>query len=1016
MIRRFLALAATALSLGALPVQAAPLSVQTSFRIGTAGVLCTAQVRPIDPATHGTFDRAYAIVCRDAATSVGRLYALRAGGSDAMAGIVRARSDYRCDPATPTPIEGLTGVVAAECRSPAKVAYKSYSLTSGGVLYVAEGLAGYDSALRLALRTIVADRPVPGTVEVATTAAGDPAAFARVQAGSLDADAALTEAYQRNNSGSFAEAAQFFAALSARSDAGDTRSAEFLANQALQESNLGNFPSAATLFNRAAAATSRTDPIATRLLRNYRAMDAINRGRADTALAELAKPVAPIAGANDTSLSEGRISPALADQINRENTALNRMGIADTRLRASERAAILDAQALQIKGIALRLVGRYGEARTTLEAATRGFAGVRGGRIASAAFMASETFAELALIAEAQKDYGAAERDFGQAVAVLAENYPRSAALLIARARLAAYLQRRGDTARAMALYAEVVSESAQVPGAAVAMRNLLEPYFALLAPAVGKDPKAAEAMFAVSQVMLRPGLAQTQAVLARALSAGDDDAARLFRESLNLSREVARAEADVATQAAANPPADSPAALQLAAARTRLEGLASQQTTLQSKLADYPRYRVLVPQTLTVAELQKTLRAGEAYYQLRIVGADAYAMLITPDRVSAQKVAATTRELDDMVAKLRDSIVKVENGRTATYPFDVALSHRLYAVLFGGFGEPLAGVTHLIYEPDGPLLQLPASLLVMDQASVDTYSARAAKVDGDPFDFTGIRWLGRDRDVTTSVSPRSFADVRAVPPSKAKRAYLGLGHNAPPGISATLLSVPKAPIGGRDCSWPMSAWLNPIAATELTLASNILGQQQSEVVTGAAFSDSAIKAMPDLRDFRVIHFATHGLVTAPHPDCPAEPALLTSFGGGDSDGLLTFREIYDLDLDADVVVLSACDTAGMATIEATREAGVTTGGNFALDGLVRAFVGAGARTVIASHWPVPDDYDATKRLILGLFQADPGTPMAAALRTAEAKLMDDPNTSHPYYWSAFAIVGDGEHPMLPKK
>ncbi|MEL6237977.1 MAG: CHAT domain-containing protein, partial [Pseudomonadota bacterium] len=99
--------------------------------------------------------------------------------------------------------------------------------------------------------------------------------------------------------------------------------------------------------------------------------------------------------------------------------------------------------------------------------------------------------------------------------------------------------------------------------------------------------------------------------------------------------------------------------------------------------------------------------------------------------------------------------------------------------------------------------------------------------------------------------------------------------------------------------------------------------------------------------------------------------------------------------------------TAGEATVGATREAGVTSGGDFALDGLVRAFVGAGGRTVLASHWPVPDEFDATKRLISGLFvEGSPET--AEALRRSQVGLMDDPSTSHPFYWSAFAVIGDG--------
>ena len=68
---------------------------------------------------------------------------------------------------------------------------------------------------------------------------------------------------------------------------------------------------------------------------------------------------------------------------------------------------------------------------------------------------------------------------------------------------------------------------------------------------------------------------------------------------------------------------------------------------------------------------------------------------------------------------------------------------------------------------------------------------------------------------------------------------------------------------------------------------------------------------------------------------------------------------------------------------------------------------------MIASHWPVPDDYNATERLISGLFAAPPGTPTATALRNAEAALMADPKTSHPYYWAGFAIIGDGAAPVL---
>src|SRR6185436_8105583 len=87
----------------------------------------------------------------------------------------------------------------------------------------------------------------------------------------------------------------------------------------------------------------------------------------------------------------------------------------------------------------------------------------------------------------------------------------------------------------------------------------------------------------------------------------------------------------------------------------------------------------------------------------------------------------------------------------------------------------------------------------------------------------------------------------------------------------------------------------------------------QAEIVTGAAFTDTAITGRADLDNYRILHFATHGLVTPPRPECPARPALLTSFGGEGSDGLLSFAEIFDLRIDADLIILSACDTAGRA-------------------------------------------------------------------------------------------------------
>jgi CHAT domain-containing protein len=548
------------------------------------------------------------------------------------------------------------------------------------------------------------------------------------------------------------------------------------------------------------------------------------------------------------------------------------------------------------------------------------------------------------------------------------------------------------------------VDKSTGIADSGTALRELLAPYFALLARDGSAD--AAALMFRASQALQRPGVAQTQAVLARQLSEGDGDASSMFRLAVSRTREIVRTEAEIA-RLSTKPNATARDLQNLATARSSLEAMRAEQTQLQAKLADYPRYKVLAPQQTELETVRAALRPGEGYYKMMVIGDRLYAIYATHDAASAFRLEPTRRQMAKDVALLRDSIVRIENDKAITDPFDAVRARKLYLQLFGAIDGPVQGLKHLVFEPDGPMLQLPPYLLISRQQGLDAYLARQAKADADPFDMRGIDWLGRGREVSISVSPRSFLDLRAIAPSRARRAYLGLGTNT------SVVSRPVAAVAD-ECDWPLTTWQAPISPAELAIGQAAFGAANSQIITGAAFTDTALLSDPDIDNYRILHFATHGLVTAPRPDCPPRPALVTSFGGAGSDGLLSFREIFDLQLDADVVILSACDTAGAATSAASREAGIATGGNYALDGLVRAFVGAGARSVVASHWPVPDDYDATKRLISGMIEAKPGQPLADALGKAQQGLMDDADTSHPFYWAAFIILGDGAKPLVP--
>lgn len=989
------------------PVAAQDVSLANAFRIGSGGVSCNAQSRNRDPLLKSMFDRGYAIVCRDAAAAVGKLYAIR--GKNVAVPTEALVPGASCGAAQSVTLEGLQGTMRSDCSGGGDgIAYAVYSVTARGKTFVASGLAGYDSALRLGLRSLVLDKRVPGDVEVAVTETGDAAAFARVQAGNLDPGEALAEGYSRNNEGSFAESAEFFETLVTRSlegQSGFDRAAEYFGNQALQQSNLGNFAQADRLFARAVGAADRADPLIVRLLRNFQAIDRLNQKDPAAALTILDSQLPATASQANLgrSLTQGVIDQPLAQRLNIDDNEMVRLGGVSSQLTVPERATLLDAQSEYLRGAALRLSGDGAGARAALARALNGLGSVRGGQVISMRWLNVALLTERATLDEAEGNASEARRGLEQAVALNTLNYPNSATLLASRARLAAHMARNGDSAGAITIFREIVAKSATTPGAGLVTSRMLRTYLDALTAQQGAG-NAAD-FFAASQTLVRPGVAQTQAVFARELSGGSDEASALFRQSVNLSREIVRVDATI-ERLRISVAEDPLARAAIASEQARRDALGNEQTAIVARLSAFPKYRVLSNSQLDLTRLQAQLKPGEAYFKLSLVGGAAYGMLATANSATAYRIEATPADLSEMVKALRDTISAERDGQLQTSAFDVALSHQLYQILFGAVHDTLKASTHLIYEPDGALLTLPANLLVTDIASVQAYERRQGVANADPFDFTGTAWLGRDRMVTTAVSAQAFVDVRTIRPSRAKRRYLGLGSNAMVGNARRL-----APRDG--CDWPLVVWDKPIDPGELKLAASILGGAGNEVVTGGAFTDDSLTSRRDLSDFRVLHFATHGLVTAPAEQCPARPALVTSFGGGESDGLLSFKEIFDLRLDADTIILSACDTAGAATVDASREAGIATGGNFALDGLVRAFVGAGARAVVASHWPVPDDYDATQKLMSNVFRAGEGTGLAEAMRQSQIRLMDDANTSHPYYWSGFAIIGDGAKPLI---
>jgi CHAT domain-containing protein len=189
-----------------------------------------------------------------------------------------------------------------------------------------------------------------------------------------------------------------------------------------------------------------------------------------------------------------------------------------------------------------------------------------------------------------------------------------------------------------------------------------------------------------------------------------------------------------------------------------------------------------------------------------------------------------------------------------------------------------------------------------------------------------------------------------------------------------------------------------PESTQKVVNAAEIIGGANQLLLEDKA-TEAAFKAQP-LSEFQIIHLAVHGLANAKFPDRAA--LVLGSSAASSEDGLLQVREIRDLPLRADLVTLSACDTG---TGKLLGQEGIAS--------LERAFLLAGAKSVIASLWPADDTFTIAlmKRMYQHLAE---GADKGMALRQAKLDLLKEfGNQALPVYWAGFTLVGDGSSPVF---
>jgi CHAT domain-containing protein/Tfp pilus assembly protein PilF len=493
---------------------------------------------------------------------------------------------------------------------------------------------------------------------------------------------------------------------------------------------------------------------------------------------------------------------------------------------------------------------------------------------------------------------------------------------------------------------------------------------------------------------------------------------------------------------------------------RQRLREIETRLAAIDQALAvKYPRYEDLArPTPLSIEEVRSLLSPNEAAIQFAAGPKATHAWMISKARLRWLRLPVSHRELLARVRSLRCGLDAAEwsgEGRTrcqqlldlpadftpssfAALPFDTRRAHALFKLLLDPLGDAVKG-KDLVIIASGPLTSLPFQVLVTDDPEAKDKKAR--QDDG----MEAAAWLARRHAVTVLPSLASLRSLRQFAnASRAPAPFIGIGNpllagesgsdrrawsrqacDAPDAPAEKSIEVAStAPVAQLLRGVPVNVEMLrrqpplPETADELCTVAQHVGAPQQSVLLGANATEARVKALSEtgaLAGARIVHFATHGLLageTELFLTSRAEPALMLTppeEASEEDDGLLTASEVAGLKLDADWVILSACNTASGDHVGAE-----------ALSGLTRAFFYAGARSLLVSHWAV--DSDATVKLIIKSVEAiarNSKTGHAEALRQAMLALIGGGGRqAHPSYWAPFIVVGGSTHvgpPAVPE-
>jgi CHAT domain-containing protein len=903
-----------------------------------------------------------------------RAAALAAFDASRPGRLARGRLDCR-------PAQWIGDMVALPCRArsggwPTLVLARE----NAGVLTVAEGPASLFPVLAAA-----AGQPVAGSrpqlVQQLQAVWGEPI----VLASASDIDrlrSLLRDARVANGKGRYADAEGLFRqALEVHGrlfSENDTTAAEIMMDLALNVSNQGRGDEAAALFRRAEPIMQRSANAADRArLATYLGYEAANRG--------------DYANAQAQARTAAMIWQQVADGIGGGADAFN--SAPDT-LRAAARGEL--AMALNLQAL---MALRQDDVTSAYAAASQALLIVNSTE-GLPRWWRSDVLSTLGQVSVAQGRLSAAETYLRNALAQRHAISGESAATLRIRTLLGRAYQSEGMHTSAIIAYRDALKAARALPREAMVLTTEdLVPFAAAITDYAKTldDAKARQGLYAEAfdafQLVRSPVVDRTIAQASVRLSNANPDIAALLRQIQDQERAGDFARVKLAHEQSL-PDGERSAEVEDSLKRD-IDATAKRVTELRGTLnRRFPDFATLAEgRPLQLDELRARIGANEGVVSFLIGRNRSFVQLVRRDGVYIGQATGGEAELRDAVAAMRRAL-EIQGG--SINEFDLARSHQLYRDLFAGIEPQLAGLDHLSFVPTGPLASLPFALLVTSAPTSDRYEAAA--------------WLARRAAIAHAPSLQAFHMLRSSrPAARPDRPLLAFGDPTLAAPSRTAPTTAFAQLTGicREDA-PMPAELLkaltslPDTASEVRNVARVLNAEDNSLFLGARANETNLRAQ-DLSRYRVLYMATHGLLPG-ELKCQGEPGLVLTPPAAAArtraeDGLLEASEVASLTLNADLVVLSACNTA----------TGGSRFGGEALSGLSEAFFHAGARNMLISHWQVPSA--ATAELMSNLF-AKLGPEMTAgsadALRAAQLGMIGKAQTAHPFFWAAFVVMGDG--------